>query len=72
MLHGLWMTGSEMSLFRKRLGGEGFEVESERVLDSRGPGDEASFEPDAHCPDYQTRVELHEAGSLWIRATKPA
>jgi len=46
------------------------EVESERVLDSRGPGDEASFQPDAHCPDWRTRVELHGAGSLWIRATK--
>ncbi len=45
-------------------------VETERVIDSRGPGDEASFEPDRHCPDWTTRVELHEAGSLWIRAIK--
>lgn len=46
-------------------------VRTERVLDSRGPGDEASFEPDPHCPDWRTRVELHEAGSLWIHAEKP-
>ena len=48
------------------------EVRTERVLDSRGPGDEAGFEPDEHCPDWRTRVELHEAGSLWIHAEKPA
>jgi arsenite methyltransferase len=48
------------------------DVQAKRVIDSRGPGDEASFEPDAHCPDYKTRVELHEAGSLWIHAVKPA
>lgn len=45
-------------------------VETERVRDSRGPGDEATFEPDPHRPDYTTAKELHEAGSLWIRATK--
>ena len=48
------------------------DVATKRLLDSRGPGDEASFVPDAHCPDYRTRVELHEAGSLWIHAVKPA
>lgn len=47
-------------------------VESERLIDSRGPGDEASFKPSAHCPDFATHTELHEAGSLWIRATREA
>ena len=46
-------------------------VTTERVIDSRGPGDEASFEPSEHCPTFQVRKELHEAGSLWIHAEKP-
>ena len=45
-------------------------VETERVLDSRGPGDEETFEPDVYRPDHAAAKELHEAGSLWIRATK--
>ena len=45
-------------------------VSSERVLDSRGPGEESGFTPDDHCPDWQARVELHESGSLWIHAEK--
>ena len=53
--------------------GAGFaSVETERLLDSRGPGDEATFQPSPHCPDHATARELHEAGSLWIRATKEA
>lgn len=47
-------------------------VRTERVIDSRGPGDEASFQPSEHCPTFQVRKELHEAGSLWIHAEKPA
>lgn len=47
-------------------------VVTRRVVDSRGPGDEADFVPGEHCPDYRTRVELHEAGSLWIHGEKPA
>ena len=46
-------------------------VATERVIDSRGPGDEASFEPSKHYPDWQTRVELHAAGTLYIQAEKP-
>ena len=42
-----------------------------RVIDSRGPGSQAEFRPSAHCPDWKTHVELHEAGSLWIHAQKP-
>ena len=52
--------------------GAGFEgVESSRVVDSRGPGDEASFEPDACCPDWAARLSMHSAGTLRIRAVKP-
>lgn len=47
------------------------DVTTERVIDSRGPGDEDSFQPTKHTPDYQTRVELHGAGSLYCRAVKP-
>lgn len=45
------------------------EIEASRVLDSRGV-DEASFTPDVHRPDITVARELHEAGSLWIKATK--
>lgn len=52
-------------------GAAGFaNVEAERLTDSRGPGDESSFEPSSHCPDFAAHTELHEAGSLWLRATK--
>lgn len=47
-------------------------VTTTRVLDSRGPGEEADFVPDAHCPDWKTAVELHAAGSLWIHGEKPS
>ena len=47
-------------------------VESERVLDSRGPGSEADFTPSTHAPDRATQLALYEAGSLWVRGTKPA
>ena len=48
------------------------EVELRRVIDRRGPGDEADFEPSEWAPDWATRVEQHENGSLWIHALKPA
>jgi ubiquinone/menaquinone biosynthesis C-methylase UbiE len=41
---------------------------STRVIDSRGPGDEAAFVPSAHCPDWATQAGLHAAGSLWLSA----
>jgi len=44
-------------------------VTTTRVIDSRTP-DEATFKPSVHCPTWQTRIELHEAGSLWIHATR--
>ncbi|MFT5286064.1 MAG: ubiquinone/menaquinone biosynthesis C-methylase UbiE [Planctomycetota bacterium] len=44
--------------------------ETERVTDPAGPGDEAAFEPSEWSPTWQGRVEMHAAGSLWMRATK--
>ena len=48
------------------------EVSSERVIDRRGAGDRASFTPSEHMPDFKAACELHQAGSLYLRATKPA
>ncbi|MFT7676567.1 MAG: ubiquinone/menaquinone biosynthesis C-methylase UbiE [Planctomycetota bacterium] len=47
------------------------EVSTERVIDRRGAGDEASFTPSTHTPDFKTANELHQAGSLYLRGTKP-
>ncbi len=50
----------------------GFEdVTCTRVIDSRGPGSEADFQPNVHLATYQDKVALHEAGSLWIHGVKP-
>jgi ubiquinone/menaquinone biosynthesis C-methylase UbiE len=43
-----------------------------RVVDSRGPGDPASFAPSVCYPDWETRRAVHAAGSLWIHGEKPA
>jgi len=48
------------------------DIELARVIDSRGPGDPADFEPGRHYPDWETKKSKHEAGSLWIHAVKPA
>lgn len=48
------------------------DVSTSRVIDSRGPGDEASFTPDECLPTWADKVAQHEAGSLWIQAQKPA
>ncbi len=45
-------------------------VGTSRVIDSRGPGDEASFKRDECEPDWSAKVALHEAGTLWIHAEK--
>ncbi len=47
------------------------DVRTQRVIDTRGPGDEASFQPSEHFPDWATKVAMHEAGSLWIHGVKP-
>jgi len=48
------------------------DVRAERVVDARGPGSEADFAP-SHCySDYATWKAIREAGSLWIRARRPA
>ena len=45
-------------------------VETKRVIDSRGPGDEADFTPSDTYPDFTARASFHEAGSLWIHAVR--
>ena len=51
--------------------GAGFEnVTTTRVIDSRGPGEEADFTPSKVYPDWASRVRFHEAGSLWIHGEK--
>ena len=57
-----WKVGFERAGFA--------DVSLRRVVDSRGPGDEASFEPGAHHACWADRLLYHEAGSLWIRAAK--
>lgn len=47
-------------------------VETERVRDSRGPGEEADFQPGRCDKDFAAHVAYHEAGSLWMRGRKPA
>ncbi len=47
-------------------------VKTARIVDRRGPGEEAAFEPDEWTPDWATQVSIHENGSLWIHAEKPA
>ena len=48
------------------------DVTTQRVVDRRGPGDPADFRPKEGCEDWETYVSVHENGSLWIRARKPA
>lgn len=43
----------------------------ERVVDSRGAGDPDRFQPSSCYPTWATWKSVREAGSLWIRATKP-
>lgn len=46
-------------------------VVTERVIDSRGAGDPSRFQPSTCYPSWATWKSVREAGSLWIRATKP-
>ena len=48
-------------------------VTTRRVIDTRGPGDEASFQAsDCGYKSWEDRVQAFEAGTLWIHAEKPA
>lgn len=42
------------------------DVATARVIDSRGPGDPEAFEPNEWHADWESKVQTHEAGSLWI------
>lgn len=44
---------------------------AERVIDRRGPGDEAEFKPSRWYPTWQDRVAFHDAGTLWLSAARP-
>ncbi|MFT5051830.1 MAG: ubiquinone/menaquinone biosynthesis C-methylase UbiE [Chlamydiales bacterium] len=68
---GLDLTYLSVAEWTARFESAGFTgVVTDRILDSRGPGSEADFEPSVHYATWQDRVELHEAGSLWIHADK--
>lgn len=70
-LVGLHMHCLSEAEWTSRLERAGFgSIVATRVLDSRGPGDEATFRPNAHCPDWETQVALHAAGSLWLSARR--
>lgn len=57
--------------WRAKMERAGFrDIELERVIDSRGPGERERFKPSEHCPDWESKVALHAAGSLWIHGTK--
>ena len=45
-------------------------VEAQRVVDRRGPGDPAAFEPSKWYATWEEKLAVHEAGSLWIRALR--
>jgi SAM-dependent methyltransferase len=47
-------------------------VSCERVVDSRGVGEPARFQPSCCYPSWDVWREIRAAGSLWIRAVKPA
>jgi len=68
---GLAMVSLGEAEWRETFAAAGFEASTERVVDRRGPGDEAAFQPSAWSPDWPTKVAAHEAGSLWIRGVKP-
>ena len=54
------------------LSAAGFEeVSTSRLVDSRGPGEQAEFEASPYTPSWQAKVERMAAGSLWLQGTKP-
>jgi len=57
--------------WKQRFQAAGFaEVTTQRVVDRRGPGDEAAFRPSKWCDSWETQRAIHAAGSLWIHARK--
>lgn len=48
------------------------DVQSDRVVDSRGPGSESDFAPRHGYADYATWKAIREAGSLWLTARRRA
>ena len=66
-----WLGEEEWRLAFQRAGFT--EVETRRVIDSRGPGEEADFTPsEGSYPSWESRVQAFAAGTLWIHAVKPA
>lgn len=65
-----WLGEAE---WKQRFEAAGFsQVETRRVVDSRGTCDEAAFEPSCCYPDWNTLHSSQAAGSLWIHAEKGA
>ena len=63
-----WLSEGEWRAEFERAGFR--ELRFERVVDSRGPGEESAFRP-SHCyRDFATWKAIREAGSLWIHALK--
>jgi ubiquinone/menaquinone biosynthesis C-methylase UbiE len=65
-----WLSETEWASRFEAAGFTG--VSTSRVVDSRGPGDEASFKPGRAYPDWEAWVAFRAAGSLWIHGEKPA
>lgn len=68
-LHTQWMGEAEWCAALEKAGF--VDVSRKRVHDSRGPGDEADFEPGHGYASYADWVAVREAGSLWLSAAKP-
>lgn len=57
--------------WKQRFEKAGFtDVATERVVDSRGPGDESAFQPNEWYTSWPDKQAMHDAGSLWIRGKK--
>lgn len=68
---GLPMHHATPEQWAERLAAAGFDdVRTEHVVDRRGAGDEAAFEPSAWYPTWADRVAFHDAGTLWISGVR--
>ena len=69
---GLAMNALSQADWHKAFERAGFtEVRTQRVHDTRGPGERSDFQSDECVPDFEAQRALHEAGSLWIHGRKP-